>query len=285
MQTIQFLLESDRKRYFKVGLWILIAYFFLGISEGTFLAFENSRDTTINFLFTLVCVFSNWSLFKWLYHRFEGHFNSTAMRLIGLGLNVMVLSGLTTLLNWMYIELFWQEALQNTAFFPIVLPLAIVLFLGWTVVYHWLQGLAGQAASPEIVFEARKGREVMFCTLEETLGFVVEHKLVFLLHKEGQRLLIERSLTELEQELVANGYFRVNRQWLLNSKAIASYRTVENDRLEIRLNSAIGVDEFCFVSRYKATAFRKWLKSNPLFGHKSPTTQSIQGSNKSAQAS
>jgi len=266
MQTIQFLLESDRKRYLKIGLWVLIAYFFLGISEGTFLSFENARDTTINFLFTLICVFSNWSLFKWLYHRFEGRFNSTAMRLIGLVLNVMVLSGLTTLLNWMYIELFWQEALQNTAFFPIVLPLAVVLFLGWGLGYYWLQNLTHQRVAQEIVFEAKKGREVVFCTLEQTLGFVVEYKLVFLLHQGGQRLLIERNLTELEQELSANGYFRVNRQWLLSPKAIASYRTVENDRLEIRLNSAIGAEAYSFVSRYKATAFRKWLKSNPSFG-------------------
>ena len=265
MQTLQTFLGNEYRKYFRTGLLLLTAYFFLGVSEGSFLFFDNVRDTSLNFLFTLICVFSNWALFKWLYRQSADWNEKYAIKGLGSLLQVTFLMAYTIALNWIYIELIWQEKLSNTAFFPVVLPLALLLFLAWTLGYPFLVSLNEGPDQKAEMIEAKKGRQVVFCALDETLGFVVENKVVFLLHKNGQRLLMEKTLTELEEELTIAGFFRANRQILISPKAVEAYKVVENDRLEVQLIKALN-GQICFVSRYKAAAFRKWLNDHPSFG-------------------
>ena len=267
MQSLQVLLVNENRKYVKTGGLLATAYFFLGISEGAFLFFDSSPDAAINFAFTLVCVFSNWWLFKRQYQA-TAHFLGLR-RYLSYIVVVLALSVFTTLLNWVYIELLWQEELRHTAFFPVVLPLAVLLFTAWALGYPWLKGLEkGQRKTSELVeFEVKKGRHTVFCSLEQTLGFMVVNKLVFLLTAEGQRLLIDRSLSDLEEELVAYGFFRINRQVLLSPKSIKAYRTVENERIELTLVNSIAGPQPCYVSRYKAPAFRQWLNEHRSFSY------------------
>lgn len=265
MQSLQLLLVNEKRKYVKTALLLVTAYFFLGISEGAFLFFDSSPDAAINFAFTLVCVFSNWWVFKRLYQVTEKL--TGAKRLLAMVVQILGLTLFTTLLNWVYIEVLWREALGNTAFFPVVLPLAVVLFTIWALGYPWLRGLGveRQDAMKTIEFEVRKGRQTIFCSLEQTVGFTVENKLVFLLASDGQRLLIDRSLSDLEEDLAGHGFFRINRQVLLSPGAIKAYRSVDNERIELTLIEPIANGNPCYVSRYKAPAFRQWLNDNRSF--------------------
>ena len=259
MQPLHFLLESEYRKYFKAGILVLTAYFFLGISEGAFLSFHSSQDAAINFAFTLLCVFSNWWLFKKL-HRLSSSI-PRSWKIMGPVIQVMALVLYTYVLNWIYIELLWQEALKNTAFFPVVLPMAILLFMGWVLGYPLLSGIAAKEPLNAKIkaFEVKRGRQTEFYPMEDTLGFLVENKLVFLLGKDGHRLMIDRSLSDLETELKGFGYFRLNRQMLVNREAIKSFQTVENERIKLTFIEGAAVPGACHVSRYKAPAFRQWL--------------------------
>ncbi len=267
MNAIHYWLNPDRRGYVKVTLLICISYFFLGVSEGTFF-FTNGIDTLINFTFTLFCVVLNWRLFKLLHQQSERWFQSAGISILRTVMLILLLSSHTILLNWAYIELLWQENLEETAFFPVVLPLAITLFLLWTIGYRWLQKLALKKTQttnlPEVTFELRKGKQTVFRSLSQTLGFVVDNKLVFLLSHQREQLLIDKTLNELEFLLEEKGFFRVNRQLLLCRNAIQSYKTIKNERIQVTLPAIPGMPLTCIVSRYKASAFRRWL-ANPPF--------------------
>ena len=145
----------------------------------------------------------------------------------------------------------------------------MVLFLFWALGHYWLQKLelkeTQNALRPEVTFELRKGRQTIFRSIDQTLGFSVANKLVFHINKEGERLLIERPLSELEPMLAGKGFFRVNRQLLLSRDAVQSYKVINNERIKVTMRSVPGMPATCIVSRYKAPAFRKWL-ANPPFG-------------------
>lgn len=267
MNTIHYWLSPQRKIYVKIILLLTISYFFLGVSEGTFF-FANGTDTLINFLFTLFCVALNWALFKQLYPRSEAWFKGAWKSVLRTMSLIFLLSTHTVLLNWVYIEALWRESLEETVFFPVVLPLAIVLFLLWALGHQWLQKLALQekqtTGQSGITFELRKGKQTIFRSLGQTLGFVVNRKLVFLVSLEGERLLIDRPLRELESMLEGKGFFRLNRQLLLSRQAIQSYKVINNERIQVTLHGIPGIPSTCIVSRYKAPAFRKWLADPPL---------------------
>ena len=251
----------------KFILLLVVSYFFLGVSEGTFF-FTNGTDTLINFLFTLLCVALNWILFKNLLLRFGKWFEGVWKSIVKTISLVLILSIHTTLLNWIYIEVFWGESLAGTPFFPVVLPLAMALFLLWALGHHWVQKLelrkVRTATQPEITFELRKGRQTLFKTLSQTMGFIVINKLVFHISRDGEQLLIDRPLSELEPMLADKGFFRINRQLLLTRDAIQSYKVINNERIEVSISSMPGIPSTCIVSRYKAPAFRKWLVDPPF---------------------
>lgn len=258
---MELILNSQKRQYLKIALWLSISYFFLGLTEGSFFYFHNGVDTLLNFLFTLVCVGGSWLLFKSTPKWLPGFVESQGARRILMAILVVIgLLVFITLLNWFYIEVLWQERLGNTLFFSMVLPLATLLFTAWVIGYFvWLSYLNQDSGSKVLSFQVKKGRQSARKPIAEVLGFQVEHKLVFLIDFEGQRYHIDRPMSDLEEELLSQGFFRVNRQLLLQRAAIEAFATASNDRVSLRLHSAFDLEVQPMVSRYKAPAFRKWM--------------------------
>lgn len=261
MTVFNYWLQAERKTTVKVGLLILVSYFFVGISEGAFF-FQNGLDTFINFLFTMFCVAANWWLFKMLNRHLKPGQESGNFRYVKqLGL-ILALSLFTTILNWGYIAILWREDLLQTVFFPVVLPLAVSLFAIWVFGYPWLTREKVETFVPTI--KLQKGQKLVITPINDLLGFWVEHKLVFALDKEGEKFFSNESLSELEDQLTARGFFRVNRQMLLKREAIKACQTIKNDRILVELTEPFTHISNCVVSRYKAPAFREWLNSSPV---------------------
>ncbi len=250
--------NSNKKNQLKVAFLVAISYFFLGMTEGSFIWFSNGRDTLINFSFTLFCVGSSWMLFRSLYN----YIAPSNILLKSLAITILLCSYIT-LLNWLYIEGLWQESLVQTPFFYIVLPLAVPLFLAWSFGYHWFIGqLIQNSKAAEIEYlMVNHGKKRIPHPLSKTLAFVVEHRLVFLVSDDGKRYIIERTLNELEEMLNAFEFFRANRQLLISKKVVESYEVAGNDKLNIVLSADFDDLGQQTISRYKAPAFRKWLHS------------------------
>lgn len=73
----------------------------------------------------------------------------------------------------------------------------------------------------------------------------------------GERLRMAGTLEGLEKTLPETAFFRVNRQTIIHIRAVKSFRSVENGKIEIQ--SHLEDTPVPVVSQKKAAIFRKWV--------------------------
>lgn len=264
---LELLHHPQRRIILKYGLLVAVSYFFVGVSQGSFALFQQGMDSLINFCFTLFCVATSWWLFKKMYAFWLTDNKLNLFRRLLFSVIVsLLLCVYISALNWVYIELLWNENLGNTLYFPVVLPLALVLFLAWCVSYFLINKPDSRDAeapsTPKILhFSVKKGRNIHCIPVDDALGFVIENGVVFLVSRDGKRFIVDQSMNDLEKLLGDRGFFRVNRQFLVVQSAVVSYQSIENEKLTVELHSLFVHSEPCMVSRYKAASFKRWLHS------------------------
>ncbi len=105
----------------------------------------------------------------------------------------------------------------------------------------------------------RKGLSFVPLDVNRVAYFFSEHKISFAKDEEGNIYLVDISLTDLEKQLDAKAFFRVNRQYLVNISAIERYRSIEQSKIKLDLKPA--VNEGVIISKENAGLFRKWIKN------------------------
>lgn len=105
----------------------------------------------------------------------------------------------------------------------------------------------------------KKGIEHIPILLTEIVFFFTENKVVFAVDTAGKRSLVDKNLNELEEELGGQGFFRANRQYLLNIDYIKSFKPYERVKLWVEL-TANNIDYTIVVSQQTSSSFRKWLE-------------------------
>lgn len=103
---------------------------------------------------------------------------------------------------------------------------------------------------------ARKGAEFIALEFEEIAYFFTEHKLVFLRDFQGRQMIVDKNLGELENEMSGRMFFRINRKFLSNIKAIERFRP-DNGKIQVFLKPDIR--EEIYVSKETAPEFRSWI--------------------------
>ncbi|MEN4761610.1 LytTR family DNA-binding domain-containing protein [Chryseobacterium sp. C39-AII1] len=93
-------------------------------------------------------------------------------------------------------------------------------------------------------------------TVDKIAFFCVENDLCYLHHFSSRTFIVNESLEELESKL-GNAFFRVNRQYLVNRKAIQDVS--EYFPRKLRINLYKSYDKDIVVSKEKKTKFIKWL--------------------------
>lgn len=106
-----------------------------------------------------------------------------------------------------------------------------------------------------------KGIENVSLKLEDIVLFYTESKIVYVLDKCGKKYLCDKNLTDLENELDKNMFFRANRQYLVNIEYIKSYKSYERVKLLVDL-SIDNVNHSIIISQETAPVFRKWIMEN-----------------------
>jgi DNA-binding LytR/AlgR family response regulator len=105
---------------------------------------------------------------------------------------------------------------------------------------------------------AKRGMMNVVLHLENVVFFYTQNKIVYAIDKEGKKYLCDRNLAELEMELNDAGFFRVNRQYLLNAVYIKGYKQYEKVRLMVDMEIA-DTGHVIVVSQENAPSFRKWV--------------------------
>lgn len=112
-------------------------------------------------------------------------------------------------------------------------------------------------AKPRRRMLARDGESFVVVALDEVAYFGVRDGLTELVHRDGRRLALDRTLAEVEAELGSAEFFRLNRQYLVHADAVAGFRAWFKGRLLVDLQPA--APEEVVVSQPNAARFRGWL--------------------------
>jgi two-component system LytT family response regulator len=104
----------------------------------------------------------------------------------------------------------------------------------------------------------RKGLEFQTIKIEDIAYFFTEHKIVFLVDKNNKKYLAENNtLSELEEELDNNLFFRANRKYIVNANYINRFKPVDKSKINVELS--VPVSEEIIVSQENAASFKKWI--------------------------
>jgi DNA-binding LytR/AlgR family response regulator len=97
----------------------------------------------------------------------------------------------------------------------------------------------------------------MSLSVEQAAWLTSEHKLSFLVDRQGNRFMVDATLAELEACLDPARFFRLNRRYIAHIDGIAKFRSAGRGRLAVRLTP--DAEEEVLVSQERAHAFRSWV--------------------------
>ncbi|HEX6224876.1 MAG TPA: LytTR family DNA-binding domain-containing protein [Chryseolinea sp.] len=126
---------------------------------------------------------------------------------------------------------------------------------------HFLQGNILRLIQPErhknrIV--GKKGTEFIALELDEVAYFFTEHKVVFVRDFSGRQLIMDKTLSDIEEHLDKTKFFRLNRKFIAHLKAIERFKP-DNGKIRIFLRPEM--KEEIHVSKETAPDFRNWVES------------------------
>jgi DNA-binding LytR/AlgR family response regulator len=126
---------------------------------------------------------------------------------------------------------------------------------------HFLQGNFFKliyAERPKNRIIGKKGTEFIALELEEIAYFFTAHKIVFLRDFSGRQLIMDKTLAEIEEQLDKTKFFRLNRKFIVQLKAIERFKP---DKGKIRIFLKPEMKEEIHVSKETAPEFRAWVES------------------------
>ncbi|CAN5206846.1 LytTR family DNA-binding domain-containing protein [soil metagenome] len=104
----------------------------------------------------------------------------------------------------------------------------------------------------------KRGMENIALRLEDIILFYTENKVVYVIDRCSKKYIADKTLTELEDELDKNTFFRANRQYIVNINYIRCFKPFEKVKLSVDL-SIPEVNHSITISQENAPAFRKWM--------------------------
>jgi DNA-binding LytR/AlgR family response regulator len=117
-----------------------------------------------------------------------------------------------------------------------------------------LQQLGGKKRPRMVV---KRGQEHLFLLLEDVVLFYTENKIVYMIDKNGKKFLVDKNLTDLEEELDPEIFFRANRQYIVNINYVKGYKTYE--RVKLQLDLHVNINHCIVISQETAPLFKKWI--------------------------
>ncbi len=106
-------------------------------------------------------------------------------------------------------------------------------------------------------FGVQYGAHLQSIPVEEVAYFYSQDKTTWLVTYSGEEFIYDQALEKIEKQLNPESFFRINRQFILSTKAIKDMVQYTNSRLKIILQPKTQTD--VIVARERVKAFKKWL--------------------------
>jgi two-component system, LytTR family, response regulator LytT len=106
-------------------------------------------------------------------------------------------------------------------------------------------------------FLIKMGQTFVTIFTQDIAYFFSDHKVIYLVTREGRKHIIDQTLEELEDQLDPKTFFRLNRQFVASVNAIAKLHNYFNHKLKVELLPPTDIE--ILISREKAPEFKTWL--------------------------
>ena len=103
----------------------------------------------------------------------------------------------------------------------------------------------------------KRGQQLSYLKTDATAYCYADGKLCYAVDFNNNKYLLESNLSQLEEQLQPNKFYRINRHLLVNIDAISKVHTWLGGRLKLELIPASGSDTI--VSRERVNGFKDWL--------------------------
>ena len=111
----------------------------------------------------------------------------------------------------------------------------------------------------QISFSIRLDNRIYFVLAENIAFIYLEKETVYLVDFNGDKHIIAKTVTSLESAVSPNQFYRINRQMIVNRKAIKEIESYCNQRIVVQLT--VPTPEPAIVSRLKVTPFLNWVEN------------------------
>ena len=103
----------------------------------------------------------------------------------------------------------------------------------------------------------KRVQQLSYLKTESTAYCYADGKLCFAVDFSNNKYLLENNLSQLEEQLQPNKFYRINRQLLVNIDAVSKVHIWLSGRLKLELLPATKSDTV--VSRERVNGFKEWL--------------------------
>lgn len=103
----------------------------------------------------------------------------------------------------------------------------------------------------------KRGQQLSYLKTDNTAHCFADGKLCYAVDFNGTKYLLENNLSQLEEQLQPNNFFRINRNLLVNIEVIKKVHTWLGGRLKIEIVPTANVETI--VSRERVNGFKDWL--------------------------
>jgi DNA-binding LytR/AlgR family response regulator len=103
----------------------------------------------------------------------------------------------------------------------------------------------------------KRGQQLSYLKTESTAYCFADGKLCYAVDFTNNKYLLENNLSQLEEQLQPNKFYRINRQLMVNIEAVNKVHTWLGGRLKLELQPSTNIDTV--VSRERVNGFKDWL--------------------------
>ena len=103
----------------------------------------------------------------------------------------------------------------------------------------------------------KRGQQLSYLKTESTAYCFADGKLCYAVDFNGAKYLLENNLSQLEEQLQPDNFYRINRHLLINIEAVKKVHTWLGGRLKVEMPFATTAETV--VSRERVNGFKEWL--------------------------
>jgi len=103
----------------------------------------------------------------------------------------------------------------------------------------------------------KRGQQLSYLKTENTAYCFADGKLCYAVDFSGNKFLLENNLSQLEEQLQPDNFFRINRHLLVNIESVKKVHVWLGGRLKLEINPQTTAETV--VSRERVNGFKEWL--------------------------